>query len=76
MSTGGSLSYAQRSAVVLGILCVSVCLVSLQLWLLMATTNAHLGGDSRVVWPAAVTSGACFLLNLGLLRYLARLDEE
>jgi hypothetical protein len=45
-------------------------LVILQLWLLIATMNAYLGGDDAVVWPAAAVSIACLLLNLGLLRYL------
>jgi len=65
----------QRSAVVLGILCFELMLVTLQLWLLTATLNAYLGGDAGVVWPAAVASGACLLLNLGLLRYLYKLDR-
>ena len=33
-------------------------------------------GDQRVVWPAALASTACFLLNAGLLRYLYFLDRE
>jgi hypothetical protein len=51
-------------------------LVVLQLWLLTATMNAYLGGDERVVWPTALASTACFLLNAGLLRYLYLLDRE
>src|SRR5947209_6033914 len=35
----------QRTTVVSGILCLVLILVVLQLWLLMATMNAHLGGD-------------------------------
>jgi len=38
-------------------------LVVLQLWLLTATMNAHLGGDDGVVWPAAFASLGCVLLN-------------
>lgn len=53
-----------------------VILVVLQLWLLTATMNAYLGGDEGVVWPAAAASLACFLLNLGLLRYLGRLTRR
>jgi hypothetical protein len=45
-------------------------LVILQLWLLTATMNAWMGGDSSVVWPAAVASLACFLLNVVLVRRL------
>lgn len=60
----------QRMTVVYGILCLVLILVVLQLWLLMATMNAFLGGDEAVVWPAALASLACLGLNLGLLRYL------
>ena len=51
-------------------------LVVLQLWLLTATMNAYLGGDDAVVWPAAVASLFCFLLNVGLLRYPRRLEDR
>jgi hypothetical protein len=51
-------------------------LVILQLWLLTATMNAYLGGDESVIWPAAGASLGCFLLNVGLLRYLYRIERE
>ena len=60
----------QHTTVVSGILALLLILVALQLWLLSATMNAFLGGDDSVVWPAAAASLVCFLLNLGLLRYL------
>jgi hypothetical protein len=53
-----------------------VIIVLLQLWLLTATMNAYLGGDESVIWPAAGASLMCFLLNLGLLSYLARLQRS
>ena len=65
----------QRSTIVYGMLCVVLILVVLQLWLLTATMNAYLGGDEAVIWPAAIASLVCFLLNLGLLRYLYRLER-
>ena len=65
----------QRITVVNGMLAFVLMLVVLQLWLLTATMNAYLGGDESVVWPAAAASLACFLLNLGLLRYLRRLER-
>jgi hypothetical protein len=61
---------AQRSTVLMGVLCFVLILVVLQLWLLTATMNAFLGGDEAVVWPALAASAACLALNLGLLRYL------
>jgi hypothetical protein len=65
----------QRTTVVYGILCLVLILVVLQLWLLMATMNAFLGGDDGVVWPAALASLACLGLNLGLVRYLYGIER-
>jgi len=65
----------QRTTIVHGMLAFVVILVVLQLWLLTATMNAYLGGDDGVVWPAAIASLACLLLNLGLLRYLGRVTR-
>ena len=62
----------QRMTVVQGVLCLVLLLVVLQLWLLMATMNAYLGGDDSVVWPAALASLGCLGLNAGLLRYVPR----
>jgi type IV secretory pathway TrbD component len=65
----------QRTAIVQGMLAFVLILVILQLWLLTATMNAYLGGDESVIWPAAGASTACLMLNVGLLRYLRRLER-
>lgn len=65
---------AQRMTIVNAMLALVVLIVVLQLWLLTATMNAYLGGDRVVAVPAAVASLVCFGLNVGLLRYLFRLD--
>jgi hypothetical protein len=65
----------QRLTIVHGMLIFVLVVVVLQLWLLTATMNAWLGGDDSVVWPAAAASAACFALNVGLFRYLARLER-
>ena len=65
---------AQRMTIVNAMLALVVMIVVLQLWLLTATMNAYLGGDTATVVPAAVASLACLGLNVGLLVYLARLD--
>lgn len=65
----------QRTIVIYGMLAFVLIIVVMQLWLLTATMNAYLGGDEAVIWPAAVASLACLLLNLGLLRYLGRLER-
>jgi uncharacterized protein DUF6755 len=68
-------SRRQRMTVLSGMLAFVVILVVLQLWLLTATMNAFLGGDERVIWPAAFASLACFLLAVGLLLYLYSIDR-
>jgi hypothetical protein len=65
----------QRMTVLSGMLAFVVTLVILQLWLLMATMNAFLGGDEDVIWPAAIGSLLCLALNAGLLRYLYFIDR-
>ncbi|HET9530353.1 MAG TPA: DUF6755 family protein [Blastocatellia bacterium] len=66
----------QKSTIVYGILSIVVVLVVLQLWLLTATMNAYLGGDESAIWPAAIVSAVCFLLNLGLLRYIYAMERS
>lgn len=67
---------AQKTTIVYGMLCVVLVLVILQLWLLTATMNAFLGGDESIPLPAALVSLVCLLLNIGLFRYLFRLDRK
>jgi hypothetical protein len=65
----------QRTTVIYGMLAFALMLIVLQLWLLTATMNAYLARDESVIWPAAMASLACLLLNIGLLRYLYHLDR-
>ena len=65
----------QRLRILAGVVSIVVLIVVLQLWLLTATMNAYLGGDRGVALPAAAVSLICFLLNLGLLRYVYRLER-
>ena len=62
------LTRSQKATIFSGINQIVTFLVVLQLWLLTATMNAWLGGDSSVVWPAGLSSLGCFALNLWLLR--------
>lgn len=75
MALKRAVSREQRTTIISGMLAFVLMLIVLQLWLLTATMNAYLGGDDSVVWPAAVVSAACLLLNAGLLRYLYRLER-
>lgn len=62
------LTSAQKSTIFNGVNLIVTLLVVMQLWLLTATMNAWMGGDSSVVWPAMLASLGCFLVNLWLLR--------
>jgi hypothetical protein len=64
----------QRMTIVYAVLSIALVIDVLQLWLLTASMNAYLGGDTSVLWPATVASIVCFLLNIGLLRYLFALE--
>ncbi len=66
----------QRMTVITGMLAFVIIIVILQLWLLTATMNAFLGGDDAVIWPAAIASTLCLLLNGGLLIYVRRLERR
>ena len=75
MALNRPFSRDQRSTIVYGMLAFVLMLVFMQLWLLTATMNAYLGGDESVIWPAAAASAACLLLNVGLWRYLIRMER-
>jgi len=66
---------AQRMTIVNGMLVFVMLIIILQLWLLTATMNAYLGGDTEIVFPAAVASLVCLALNAGLLWYLYALER-
>jgi vancomycin permeability regulator SanA len=66
---------SQRTTVVYGILSIVIVILMLQLWLVTATMNAYLGGDSSVPIPALIVSGIFLLLNVGLLRYIYRMER-
>jgi len=65
---------SQRMTIAMGILFMVVIVIILQLWLFTATVNAFLGGDTGILWPAALVSLVCLGLNGGLLWYLSRLE--
>ena len=69
------LTRSQQATIFSGINLIVTLLVILQLWLLTATMNAWLGGDSSIVWPAALASLGCLALNLVLLRQIFYLQK-
>lgn len=66
---------SQRMTIATGILFLVVVIIILQLWLFTATMNAFLGGDTAILWPAAIASLICLGLNGGLLWYLYGLEK-
>jgi hypothetical protein len=66
----------QKTTIIHGVLCLVLLLVILQLWLLVATMNAYLGGDESVVLPAGLASLGCFGLVAGLMRYVYRMERH
>ncbi|HET7274850.1 MAG TPA: DUF6755 family protein [Longimicrobiaceae bacterium] len=75
MKHGGRFVRSQKMTIVNGILAIVLILVILQLWLLVATTNAYLGDETGFLVPAALASALCLALILGLIRYLYGLDR-
>lgn len=65
----------QRTTIIYGMLAFVLVIIVLQLWLLTATMNAYLGGDERVIVPAALVSLAGCALNAGLLLYVRRMER-
>ena len=66
---------SQRMTIASGILFIVVIIIILQLWLFTATMNAYLGGDTAILWPAAIASLVCLGLSGGLLWYLYGLEK-
>lgn len=66
----------QKTTIIHGVLCLVLLLVILQLWLLVATMNAWLGGDEGVIAPAGLASLGCFGLIAGLMRYVYRMERH
>jgi MFS transporter, NNP family, nitrate/nitrite transporter len=68
-------SRPERLSILYGITCFVLILVICQIWLITATVNAFLGGDDSIVISAAVASMICLSLNVGLLRYLNKMER-
>src|SRR5262245_1719398 len=75
MTPRSKFARSQKVTIATGILAIVALIVVLQLWLFTASMNAFLGGDTRVLAPAAAASVLCLGLNLGLLRYLYGLER-
>lgn len=66
------MKHTQRMVVANAIQSTVLIIVVLQLWLLTATMEQYLGGDTAIIVPAAVASIGCFGLIFGLLYFYRR----
>jgi energy-converting hydrogenase Eha subunit E len=48
----------------------------MQLWLITIALEAFMAARGELALPTFLASGACFALNLWLLRYVYRIDRE
>jgi MFS transporter, NNP family, nitrate/nitrite transporter len=60
----------KTNTLLLGIMCVLIVIVVMQIWLLTAALNESLDGHNAVKWPAFWVSLALFGSGAALLRYL------
>jgi NNP family nitrate/nitrite transporter-like MFS transporter len=61
---------ARINTLSLGIICVLVLILIMQIWLLTAGLNESLNGNNAVKWPGFWVSTALFFSGVALIRYL------
>jgi NNP family nitrate/nitrite transporter-like MFS transporter len=61
---------SKTNTLLLGVMCVLILIVALQIWLLTAALNESLDGQNAVKWPAFWASLALFISGVALVRYL------
>jgi hypothetical protein len=59
-----------------GAMSLIAILLIVQIWLLSAALESFLAGNRKSALPAAVFSGAMFLICLGLYAFVGRVDSE
>lgn len=60
----------KTNTLLLGVNCVLILILIMQIWLLTSALNQSLDGDNAVKWPAFWISLVLFLSGAGLLHYL------
>lgn len=68
--------WERRSQAMVVLLCFALVIFLIQLWLITIALEEHLAERSALAWPTFAASGACFLVNLVLLRYVNDLDRK
>lgn len=65
----------QRTRAVTVLTTVILLVILIQMWLATIALEEYLAARSALAVGTFLASGACFLLNLGLLKYLYDLDR-
>jgi len=65
----------QRTRAVTVLTVVVLLVLLIQLWLITIALEEYLAAKDHLAVGTFLASGACFLLNLGLLKYLYDLDR-
>jgi hypothetical protein len=77
MPTSGDLPPQNRGlTAIAGAMSLIAVLLIVQIWLLGAALESFLRGSHRTAVPAAIFSGAMFLICLGLYAFVNRVDSE
>jgi hypothetical protein len=61
---------SKTNTLLLGVICVLILILTMQIWLLTAALNVSLEGVESLKWPAFIASALLFLSGAALLRYL------
>lgn len=61
---------SKTNTLLLGVICVHILILGMQIWLLTAALNVSLEGVDTLKWPAFIASALLFLSGVALLRYL------
>jgi hypothetical protein len=61
---------SKTNTLLLGVICVLILILIMQIWLLTAALNVSLEGVATLKWPAFIASSLLFLSGVALLRYL------
>lgn len=66
----------QRSQAILTLMIFIMVILLIQLWLITIALEEYLAARLTLAIPTFLASGACFLLNLWLLKYLYDIDRR
>ena len=61
---------SKTNTLLLGVICVLILILVMQIWLLTVALNVSLEGVETLKWPAFIASTVLFLSGVALLRYL------